>query len=69
MACHGESLGLGASYQFTKSVLGLLVDRLHALIHSLLLLFQHLGVCALLETLEDLSINALAGNCEDRVKP
>ena len=41
-------------YQFSKSVLGLLVNSLHALIHGLLLLFQDLGVCSLLQTLEDL---------------
>lgn len=43
------------TYQFCKTSLSLLVDRLHPLIHGLLLLFQHLGVFALLQTLEDLS--------------
>lgn len=42
------------SYQFTKATLGLLENCLHPLIHGLLLLFQHLRVLALLETLEDL---------------
>lgn len=42
------------AYQFPQAVLCLLVNSLHALIHGLLLLFLHLGVCALLQTLEDL---------------
>lgn len=41
-------------YQFSKPGLGLLVDRIHALIDRLLLLLQDLGIGRLLETIEDL---------------
>ena len=44
------------TYQFPQSVLSLLVNSLHTLVHSLLLFFQDLGVCALLQTLEDLEV-------------
>lgn len=50
----GQQFTQSLSYQFRKATLGLLENRLHPLIYGLLLLFQHLRVLALLETLEDL---------------
>jgi hypothetical protein len=42
------------TYQFCKTSLSLLENGLRTLVHSLLLLFQHLRILALLQALEDL---------------
>ena len=44
-------------YHFSKPSLRLLVDGIDALIDSLLLLFQHLGISGLLQSVEDLRMN------------
>lgn len=49
-----NSWGHTQTHQLSQSRLSLLVYRPHPVIHSLLLFFQHLRVCSLLETLEDL---------------
>ena len=46
-----NSWGHTQTHQLSQSRLSLLVYRPHPVIHSLLLFFQHLRVCSLLETL------------------